>query len=79
VFLEFGWELYRQKNGFIIGTVWLETLSTNNWVYNWNKLQDFAFVLLNEVLLNEVEGLVKIRIKHAYPELSISFMIILMF
>jgi hypothetical protein len=74
VFLEFGWELYRQKNGFIIGTVWLETLSTNNWVYNWNKLQDFAFVLLNEV-----EGLVQIRIKHAYPELSISFMIILMF
>jgi hypothetical protein len=74
VFLEFGWELYRQKNGFIIGTVWLETLSTNNCVYNWNKLQDFAFVLLNEV-----EGLVQIRIKHAYPELSISFMIILMF
>ena len=72
--LEFGWELYRQKNGFIIGTVWLETLSTNNWVYNWNKLQDFAFVLLYEV-----EGLVKIRIKHAYPESSISFMIILMF
>jgi hypothetical protein len=62
---QFGWKLYQQITGFIIGT-------------NYKTLPlYFSMRYFNEVLLNE--GLVKIRIKHAYPELSISFMIILMF